>query len=115
VPLSGFVSNALKVKSLLLAPWRCPVMLSVVTLPNAFKVADVVVPGVAIDVMDVHPVGDWPAMELPDIPMQAMPRPPKVSTMRRIWAFRVTPVLAAIELNDLNDNAQFLLEDHDAS
>jgi hypothetical protein len=109
VPFSGAASDPLKVGKL----FRASVALRnlfAVTVPmllpcDAGQVADVVVRGIAVDVVDVHPFGYWPVVVYPDIPVKTVPRPCKVPPMRRVIALRISVVSSAIEDNRLNSHA----------
>jgi hypothetical protein len=61
------------------------------------QIADVVVGCVAVDVMDVHSLGNRPVVINPNISVQPMTRPRKVPAVRWIAAFRVSVVLATVE------------------
>ena len=77
----------------------------VLLLCDAGQIVDVVVPGVPINVVDVHPFRDRPVVMNPNISVQAVASPRKVSAVRRVVAFRVSTVRPAIEDHRLDLNA----------
>jgi hypothetical protein len=82
-----------------------PVLIPMLLACDAGQVADVVVSRVAVNVVNVHPRRDWPVVVLPDVAVKPVPRPRKVSAMRRVIALRITVVPATVEDNRLNSNA----------
>jgi hypothetical protein len=72
---------------------------------DAGQVADVVVRGIAIDVVDVHPLWYGAVVVDPDIPVETVPRPCKVPAVRRVIALRISVVSAPIEDNRFNSHA----------
>ena len=74
-------------------------------LRDAGQIADVVVPGVPINVVNVHPIRDRPVVMDPNIPVQAVASPRKVFAVRRVVALRIAVVRPAIEDHRLDLNA----------
>jgi hypothetical protein len=77
----------------------------VLILCDAGQIADVVVPGIPVDVVDVHTFRDRPVVMNPNIPVQTVTGPRKVSAVRRVVAFRVSTVRSTIENHRLDLNA----------
>jgi hypothetical protein len=112
MPFRSLGSNPFKMRQLLWAfrsfGYLFPMLIPMFFNGNASKVGNVIVAGVAVNVVDVHSLGDWPIVMNPNISMQPVTRPRKVFAVRRISAFGITVVLSAIEYNRLNNNSSFL-------
>lgn len=71
MPLFGERPDALEMLPLSFHTLDSPGVSShVLSSRDEFKVANVVVAGIAVDVMDFHPIGDRPVVKRPDIAMQ---------------------------------------------
>lgn len=109
MPFSGFVSNLVKVGNLLggfvLLGQFSAMFIPMLLACDAGQVADVVVGRVAVNVVNVHTLRDWPVVMNPHIPVKPVASPCKVSAVRRVITLRITVVLATVEDHRLNSNA----------
>lgn len=81
---------------------------------QALKVCNVVVTGVAINMVDLMTFRDWSVMKFPYVPMKPVTCARKIAAMRKVFCVWVTIVFTAIEDHCLDDNAIFTRESHDA-
>jgi hypothetical protein len=72
---------------------------------DASQIADVVVPGIPVNVVNVHPFRDRPVVMRPNVSMQTVASPRKISAVRRIVALRIATVRPAIEDHRFDLNA----------